>query len=421
MTMEDYGSGQPMMETWTIFGDAALQVRTAAPILLSLSNEVVMTGIDFSTIITRSGNPVEGALVSLYQDGVAYTGFTDETGNVTISHSLDIGNAKLVVTGFNTETIYNDITVIGGGGAYVIYEDHTIDDSAGNNNGLLDYGEAVLLNITMNNAGTLQADNVDVTLSSTDTYITISDDFENFGNISAGQSVTINGAFSIEVDTAVPDGHVILFNLEATDGTEIWTSNFSITAHTLPAPVNAEAAYVYPDMVDVLVEWEAPTTRDFLYYKVYCDGSMIADNITELSYLDANVIPGDYVYNITAVYDGGESDFSNNANVFFVDADNTQIPMKTELLGNYPNPFNPSTTISFSLTTESTEHTELTIYNLKGQIVKILVNEKMSAGNHSVVWNGTDEKNQPVSSGIYFYRMRNDGRYTSTKKMILLK
>ena len=108
--------------------------------------------------------------------------------------------------------------------------------------------------------------------------------------------------------------------------------------------------------------------------------------------------------------------------------DNNIALITPKLEQNYPNPFKPSgaghsptTTISFSLTTESTEHTELTIYNLKGQKVKILVNEKMSAGNHSVVWNGTDENDQPVASGIYFYRMRNDGRYTSTKKMILLK
>ncbi|MCK5051450.1 MAG: T9SS type A sorting domain-containing protein [Candidatus Cloacimonetes bacterium] len=91
-----------------------------------------------------------------------------------------------------------------------------------------------------------------------------------------------------------------------------------------------------------------------------------------------------------------------------------------QMIKNYPNPFNPTTTISFSLTTENTESTELIIYNLKGQKVKTLVNEEMDAGIHQIVWNGDDENNKPVSSGIYFYKLKS-GVYTSTKKMILMK
>ncbi len=87
---------------------------------------------------------------------------------------------------------------------------------------------------------------------------------------------------------------------------------------------------------------------------------------------------------------------------------------------NFPNPFNPSTTISFSLTAKDAKNTKLEIYNLKGQKVKTLVNEELSAGKHSVVWNGTDDSDKSVSSGIYFYKMR-AGSYTSTKKMILMK
>jgi flagellar hook assembly protein FlgD len=60
------------------------------------------------------------------------------------------------------------------------------------------------------------------------------------------------------------------------------------------------------------------------------------------------------------------------------------------------------------------------IYNIKGQRVKTLVSEDMEAGNHSLVWNGRDNNNNPVSSGVYFYKMVT-GKYTSTKKMILMK
>lgn len=90
------------------------------------------------------------------------------------------------------------------------------------------------------------------------------------------------------------------------------------------------------------------------------------------------------------------------------------------LITNYPNPFNPTTTISFNLNTETSENTEIVIYNLKGQKVKQMVNEVLPAGSHSVVWNGTDDAGKTVSSGVYFYKMK-AGSYTSTRKMILIK
>ena len=103
---------------------------------------------------------------------------------------------------------------------------------------------------------------------------------------------------------------------------------------------------------------------------------------------------------------------------------NGNLPTVTELNGNYPNPFNPTTNIKFSLKADS--KVSLMIYNIRGQKVKTLVEDDMQAGYHSVVWNGTDESGKNVSSGVYFSRFdsadRNDGgRYTSVKKVILLK
>jgi Peptidase family M28/FlgD Ig-like domain len=92
----------------------------------------------------------------------------------------------------------------------------------------------------------------------------------------------------------------------------------------------------------------------------------------------------------------------------------------TSLQQNYPNPFNPNTTISFSLQTETSNKTELTIYNLKGQRVKLLVNDQLSVGKHEVVWNGTDDSGKQVSSGLYLYRLRS-GDDSQTSKMLLLK
>lgn len=96
--------------------------------------------------------------------------------------------------------------------------------------------------------------------------------------------------------------------------------------------------------------------------------------------------------------------------------DNVATP--TRLLGNYPNPFNPSTTISF--TTAKAAPVQITIYNLKGQAVRTWNLETEVGGNHSVQWDGLDDNGLSLSSGVYFYRMFS-GAYSSTRKMVLMK
>jgi len=98
--------------------------------------------------------------------------------------------------------------------------------------------------------------------------------------------------------------------------------------------------------------------------------------------------------------------------------DEVVVPVVTNLLGNYPNPFNPETVIGFSLAQRG--NVSIDIFNLKGQKVRSLVNEVYSAGAHSVVWNGRDEHGRQVGSGVYFYRM-SVGEYVQVRKMILLK
>jgi hypothetical protein len=100
----------------------------------------------------------------------------------------------------------------------------------------------------------------------------------------------------------------------------------------------------------------------------------------------------------------------------------TEIPESVIILNNYPNPFNPETTISFNLTAKDAKNAELIIYNIKGQKVKIFntfPSGSCQIGTRSVVWNGTDENDQPVSSGIYFYKLNIEN--SPVKKMLLLK
>jgi hypothetical protein len=98
--------------------------------------------------------------------------------------------------------------------------------------------------------------------------------------------------------------------------------------------------------------------------------------------------------------------------------DDHTLPTGFALRQNYPNPFNPSTTIAFTL--KSSTQVSLDVYNLLGQPVTRLVDARLSAGGHQVVWNGTDRSGSPVASGVYFYRLTTvDG--SETRKMMLLK
>ncbi len=97
----------------------------------------------------------------------------------------------------------------------------------------------------------------------------------------------------------------------------------------------------------------------------------------------------------------------------------TTVPAnQTILVGNYPNPFNPTTTVRFALKEKA--NVTLKVYNIKGQLVKTLTNGKMEAGVHEIVWDGKDDNNHSVGSGVYMFRMVTPD-YEKTNKALLLK
>ncbi len=171
---------------------------------------------------------------------------------------------------------------------------------------------------------------------------------------------------------------------------------------------------LFPDHIHLF--WEEPSPYvDF--YRIYLDEVLLIE-FSGLSYDIYGVVNGSmYEVMIVAIYiDGGASD-PVELSILFVEGDEIMI-LETKLLGNYPNPFNPTTTISFSLTTEYTQNTEIVIYNLKGQKIR---QYSISNDQSSIVWNGTDESNKPVSSGVYFYKLVSDCKNIASQKMLLLK
>jgi len=100
-------------------------------------------------------------------------------------------------------------------------------------------------------------------------------------------------------------------------------------------------------------------------------------------------------------------------------ADENVLPTEFNLSKNYPNPFNPTTTIEFALPHNG--DVKLVIFNTLGQQVRTLVSTKMNAGYYKSVWDSCDELGKRVSSGMYFYRLEVDNKQISTQKMLLLK
>jgi hypothetical protein len=150
----------------------------------------------------------------------------------------------------------------------------------------------------------------------------------------------------------------------------------------------------------------------------FVSGKGTSTVINNYTYTDQVGGYGNYVYRLTQVDFDGKFSYSKQVSV-----DVTGGPTTYSLSQNYPNPFNPSTIIKFALPFDS--NVKLTIYNITGQVVRVLVNGAQSAGSHEVTFN-FNENGVNVSSGIYFYTLEasannNKATYRETKKMVLMK
>ncbi len=227
MGMNDaYGSqGDEMTDTWTIFGDPSLMVRTSVPQDLTVMHPAtLMLGMSSLTVNCE----VDGAMVGLTKDGVLLGSAFVEDGTATINFDpLDeVGDLDLVVTAFNYIPYLGTIEVIPAEGPYIVYVAHQVNDLSGNDNGRIDYGESIMFDFTIGNSGVEDAD-VNVTLSAESDYIVFTDSTENFGTVPAGEEVSIEDAFAFDVANNVPDMTILSFTMTATTpDREVFTSRF---------------------------------------------------------------------------------------------------------------------------------------------------------------------------------------------------
>lgn len=175
------------------------------------------------------------------------------------------------------------------------------------------------------------------------------------------------------------------------------------------------------------LNWEAPQEPEYeVYsYKLYRRfGGGAYELVSEAAgtgYQENLSVSGEYHFYVKVMYLQGESTSSPVLSFTWGGSDSdgeSQSPIVSKLMGNYPNPFNPETTIAFALATAS--NAQLSVYNLKGQKVADLHNGFLPAGEHRKVWNGRDNRGISVSSGIYLIRLSTQDS-SFTRKMMLMK
>lgn len=233
-----------------------------------------------------------------------------------------------------------------------------------------------------------------------------------------GTAISNQGPYELDYTDADLDAGTYSYSIEAnyTQGNVLNSTPAEIII-SLPAPTNLAALV---DGGNLNLSWDPPTQqRSIQSYNLYMDEELV-ENVEGLSYSMADMEAGIYSFNVAAIYSGDhEGEMSQTLEVEIESsANNDLVNPVTGLLGNYPNPFNPSTTIRYSL--KEASDVKIVIFNSKGQIVRKLVEAHMDRGNHTAVWNGQDNNGNTVGNGLYLYKMQSPD-YQSTKKMILMK
>jgi hypothetical protein len=242
----------------------------------------------------------------------------------------------------------------------------------------------------------------------------------------------VNLGYTISVQdlpsTSRADSHQIEFAADR-GGTE-----------TLPVELSAFTALITADMA-VKLDWTAETETNMLGYNIYrSETNSLSDAVKanfviipahntsvalDYSYVDEDVEDGTvYYYWLQSNDLDLTHEFHGPISVLVQPQGETGTVLQpekfTELIGAHPNPFNPTTSIRFTMIEPA--NVTITVYNLLGQHMQTLsCNQQYGKGDHSLVWDGKDSFGRPAGSGIYLYRMVTDNGYEMTKRMTLLK
>jgi PKD repeat protein len=217
-------------EIYHLMGDPSLMVYLSQAPDISVSYPALMPlGAETFTVTT---DPY--AYVAISKDGILHgAALADASGEaiVQLDPISTAGTADVVVTKQNGKPFIGTVEVSSPGGIFISLEEVSISDPNGNNNGMADYGENVLLNVSLENIGDETANNISASISTADAFAEVVTSSHNWPEIPAGEIILENGAFEVLLANDIPDLHQISFNMEITDGASTWNATFKITGH----------------------------------------------------------------------------------------------------------------------------------------------------------------------------------------------
>ncbi len=354
----------------TVTGEAL--IKSGASVVESSGKYIIGTATTTQTVGTGANSNIGGL-------GVGINSGTDNLGDVTISR---IAGSSGVITVGGMVSINRNWTISQSGSAPAAGRDLTLTWDSGDNNGL-NMTKAVV----WKNDGSSWSSATN--LSGTDA--------SGSGGI---QSITVNGVTSFSKWTVSDDANPLPVELSSfsgiagKDGVELkWTTA-------------SELNNLGWDVERASSQLVGTTPRQDWITIGSVKGSGTSTTLNQYSFLDKEALNGSFQYRLKQKDIDGTFKYSNTVEV----KNNVVLSYK---LGNYPNPFNPSTKIAFEIPVSGMVN--ITVYNMLGQKVATIVNQRMESGDHEIIFNATG-----LASGMYIYRLT-AGSNVMVKKMLLLK
>ena len=259
-------------------------------------------------------------------------------------------------------------------------------------------------------------------------YMTASTDFDGARTATVAAAEDIYGANSSEVQT-VNDAWDAVGVAGSGPPPPDWTGTFVSHSYSTPHPYKQRKTYTHtithPGATGMKVSFTNFATEqgwDFVSIKDG-NGATVASYSGSLGDFVSAAVVGETI-TVELVADVRINDYGFDIDGYYYNSGGgafglaSSVPEEFGLEQNYPNPFNPSTTISYKLAEAS--NVTLNIYDLRGRLVKTLVNGEQAAAQHTIVWDATNESGLRVSSGIYFYELH-AGTFAQRRQMVLLK
>ncbi|MDY6914826.1 MAG: C25 family cysteine peptidase [Candidatus Cloacimonadota bacterium] len=433
-----------------LIGDPALKIRTQSPEAIEVTHlDEIEIGTQQLEIETNIDN---GNIVLTQYEEVLALGSTGFYGQTTIQLEEPIQSTQplyLQISKYNYQTYEATIQVVNSESPYVVCQQPEYTENGDYNDGYLQSNDIIDISLTFQNYGNNSiAGQAVASLSSENNLISILQGEVILEEIEPNSTFTMEEIFQIKVEPGVVEDQNIELQVDINYETEIWTTYLqlplvaphilyiepliSITSgedNQLNPGETAELYLIYENNGSG-VSYELNTTIFSIDPNITATGTDIIPNVNPgeqvttwqpIQLTVSEDCPIDYVASLDLMaYDNIGAYVFDTINLEITEnvSNEQQLPLQTSIGNNYPNPFNPKTQIDYSINKNTV--VKIQLFNIKGELVKTLINEEKPAGTHQVVWYGKDETGKEVASGVYFYKMQTED-YNKIKRMLLLK